>query len=94
MAWPGRRHEEIDRLDLPRIQDDDELDTLKASQALVPIRLGPSLRVDPRLEAEFDRLVDRISALDTTELRAGDGDGHRVAANVYAEPVTNGVAND
>jgi Family of unknown function (DUF5715) len=45
-----RQNEEIDRLDLPRIQDDDELDTLKASQALVPIRLGPSLRVDPRLD--------------------------------------------
>ena len=45
-----RQNEEIDRLDLPRIQDDDELDALKASQALVPIRLGPTLRVDPRLD--------------------------------------------
>ena len=30
-------------------------------------------RSEPRLEAAFDRLVDRISALDTLELRAGDG---------------------
>ena len=43
-----RQNEEIDRLDLPRIQDDDELDAWKASQALVPIRLGPT--VDPRLD--------------------------------------------
>ena len=27
------------------------------------------------------------------ELRVGDGDGQRVAANVYAEPVTEGIAN-
>jgi hypothetical protein len=45
-----RQNEEIDRLDLPRIQDDDELDALKASGALVPIRLGQTLRVDPRLD--------------------------------------------
>ena len=41
---------EIDRLDLPRIQDDDELDALKESQALVPIRTGQTLRIDPRLD--------------------------------------------
>ena len=45
-----RQNEEIDRLELPRIQDDDELDALKASQALVPIRVGQTLRVDPRLD--------------------------------------------
>ncbi len=32
-----RQNEEIDRLDLPRIQDDAELEALKASAALVPI---------------------------------------------------------
>jgi len=32
-----RQNEEIDRLDLPRIQDDAELEALKASGALVPI---------------------------------------------------------
>lgn len=47
-----RQNEEIDRLDLPRIQDDDELEALKASQALVPIRTGQTLRVDPRLDPE------------------------------------------
>src|SRR5438270_7788924 len=45
-----RQNEEIDRLDLPRIQDDDELEAMKASQALVPIRTGQTLRVDPRLD--------------------------------------------
>jgi hypothetical protein len=44
------QNQEIDRLELPRIQDDDELDALKASQALVPIRTGQTLRIDPRLE--------------------------------------------
>ena len=47
-----RQNEEIDRLDLPRIQDDDELEALKTSQALVPIRTGQMLRVDPRLDPD------------------------------------------
>jgi hypothetical protein len=45
-----RQNEEIDRLDLPRIQDDDELEALKESQALVAIRTGATLRIDPRLD--------------------------------------------
>ena len=45
-----RQNEEIDRLDLPRIQDDDELAALKESQALVPLRTGATLRIDPRLD--------------------------------------------
>ena len=47
-----RQNEEIDRLELPRIQDDDELEALKASQALVAIRTGQTLRIDPRLDPE------------------------------------------
>jgi Family of unknown function (DUF5715) len=47
-----RQNEEIDRLDLPRIQDDAELEQLKASQDLVPIVAGPSLRFDPRLDPD------------------------------------------
>jgi uncharacterized protein DUF5715 len=47
-----RQNEEIDRLDLPRIQDDAELEQLKASQDLVPILAGPSLRFDPRLDPD------------------------------------------
>jgi hypothetical protein len=47
-----RQNEEIDRLELPRIQDDDELEALKTSQALVPIRTGQTLRVDPRLDPD------------------------------------------
>ena len=45
-----RQNEEINRLDLPRIQDDDELEALKASQSLVEIRTGQTLRIDPRLD--------------------------------------------
>lgn len=41
---------EIDRMDLPRIQDDDELEALKASGALQPIVAGETLRFDPRLD--------------------------------------------
>ena len=41
---------EIDRMDLPRIQDDAELEHLKAIEALVPIRTSESLRFDPRLD--------------------------------------------
>jgi len=41
---------EVDRLELPRIQDDDELEALKASGALLPIVAGESLRFDPRLD--------------------------------------------
>jgi hypothetical protein len=41
---------EVDRLELPRIQDDDELEALKASGALQPIVAGETLRFDPRLD--------------------------------------------
>src|ERR1035438_2677702 len=47
-----RQNEEIDRLDLPRIQDDEELERLKASQDLVPIVAGKTLRIDPRLDPD------------------------------------------
>jgi Family of unknown function (DUF5715) len=45
-----RQNEEIDRLDLPRIQDDDELEALKASGDLVPIRASESLKIEPSLD--------------------------------------------
>ena len=41
---------EIDRMELPRIQDDAELEHLKTIEALVPIRTSDSLRFDPRLD--------------------------------------------
>lgn len=41
---------EVNRLSLPRIQDDDELEALKLSGALVPIMTGETLRIDPRLD--------------------------------------------
>jgi hypothetical protein len=45
-----RQNEEINRLELPRIQDDAELERLKASNDLVPIVAGQTLRFDPRLD--------------------------------------------
>jgi hypothetical protein len=45
-----RQNEEIDRLDLPRIQDDDELEALKASGALVPIEESESLKIERGLD--------------------------------------------
>lgn len=45
-----KQNEEIDRLDLPRIQDDDQLEELKASGALVPIVASESLKIEHRLD--------------------------------------------
>jgi hypothetical protein len=45
-----RQNEEIERLELPRIQDEAELEELKSSGALLPIRASESLRFDPRLD--------------------------------------------
>lgn len=45
-----RQNEEIDRLELPRIQDDDELEALKAANVLVPIRESESLKIEHRLD--------------------------------------------
>lgn len=44
-----RQNEEIDRMELPRIQNEEELEEYKASGALVPINAGEALRFDPRL---------------------------------------------
>ncbi len=46
------QNSEIDRLDLPRIQDDNELEALKASQDLVAITPSQTLRIDPRLDPD------------------------------------------
>jgi len=45
-----RQNEEIDRLELPRIADDYELEDLKAREVLVPINQSQYLRFDPRLD--------------------------------------------
>jgi hypothetical protein len=45
-----RQNEEIDRLELPRIQDDAELEELESTGALVPIHESEALRFDPRLK--------------------------------------------
>jgi len=41
---------EIDRLELPRIQDETELEALKADGSLVPIIPGETLRIEPSLD--------------------------------------------
>ena len=41
---------EIDRLDLPRIQDETKLEALKADGSLLEIKAGEALRFDPRLD--------------------------------------------
>jgi Family of unknown function (DUF5715) len=46
-----RQNDEINRLELPRIVDDAQLEELKASHALVPIESSETLRVQPSLEA-------------------------------------------
>ncbi len=47
-----RQNEEIDRLELPRIQNDAELEGLIASEDLVPIVATQTLRFDPRLNPD------------------------------------------
>src|ERR1700722_10204487 len=47
-----RQNEEIDRLELPRIQDEAELEQLIARQELVPIVASQTLRFDPRLDPD------------------------------------------
>jgi uncharacterized protein YcbK (DUF882 family) len=44
-----RQNAEIDRMDLPRIQNDEELERYKASGDLVSINASEALRFDPRL---------------------------------------------
>ena len=43
---------EVDRMELPRIQDDDELDALKTKGDLVEIVANEQLRFDPRLDPD------------------------------------------
>jgi hypothetical protein len=46
------QNEEIDRLGLPRIQNEEQLDELVASGDLLPIVPNDTLRIDPRLDPE------------------------------------------
>jgi hypothetical protein len=45
-----RQNEEIDRLNLPRIQDDTQLEALKASGELVPIEESDTLKIERALD--------------------------------------------
>ena len=45
-----RQNEEVDRLGLPRIVDDEQLEELKSSHALVPIEASETLRFEPGLD--------------------------------------------
>src|SRR6195256_5147008 len=47
-----RQNEEIDRLQLPRIADNDQLLELERTQELVPIEETRALRVNPSLQAD------------------------------------------
>jgi Family of unknown function (DUF5715) len=47
-----RQNEEVDRLGLPRIQNEEQLDELVASGDLLPITPNETLRIDPRLDPE------------------------------------------
>src|SRR5258708_3695803 len=47
-----QQNAEIDRRELPRIQDDAELEQLKLDGKLVPIIPGEPLRIDPRLDPD------------------------------------------
>ncbi len=47
-----RQNEEIDRMELPRIQNEEELEQYKASGDLVPINASEALRFDPRLSED------------------------------------------
>jgi hypothetical protein len=47
-----KQNAEIDRLALPRIQDDSELEQLKQDGKLVPIVPNEALRLDPRLDPD------------------------------------------
>jgi uncharacterized protein YcbK (DUF882 family) len=45
-----RQNEEIDRLDLPRIQDDEQLEAMKSSGDLVPIEESETLKIERGLD--------------------------------------------
>jgi hypothetical protein len=45
-----RQNQEVDRLELPRIMDDAQLEELKASHALVPLEGSETLRIEPSLD--------------------------------------------
>jgi Family of unknown function (DUF5715) len=47
-----RQNEEVDRLELPRIQDEAELNELKSNHSLVPIVASDYVRFDPRLDPD------------------------------------------
>jgi Family of unknown function (DUF5715) len=68
-----RQNEEINRLDLPRIQDDDELEALKASGELVPINASESLKIEPSLDPSrrFCRPWTRDFVKDLSEVYYG-----------------------
>jgi hypothetical protein len=48
-----RQNEEIDRLGLPRIEDESQLEELKASDQLVPLEDTKSFQISPTLDPEY-----------------------------------------
>ena len=61
---------EIDRLQLPRIHDDAQLEELKASGELVPIQASESLRIEPSLDPSrrYSRVWTRDFVEDLSEV--------------------------
>jgi hypothetical protein len=48
-----RQNEEIDRLNLPRIEDLSQLEELKANDQLVPLEDTRSFQIDPKLDPDY-----------------------------------------
>jgi membrane-bound lytic murein transglycosylase D len=61
----GQRELEVGHLDRARVEFDRAIDVLLAAPG--------GARTEPRLREQFDRLVDRISALEVATLAEGDG---------------------
>lgn len=65
-----RQNEEIDRLQLPRIVNDEQLEELKASGELVPIEASETLRIEPSLDPSrrYSRVWTRDFVEDLSEV--------------------------
>jgi hypothetical protein len=61
----GQRELEVGHIDRARVEFDRAIDVLLAAPG--------GARAEPRLREQFDRLVDRISALEVATLAEGDG---------------------
>ena len=65
-----RQNQEVDRLELPRIVDDAQLEELKASHALVPIEESETLKIERSLDPSrrYCRPCKRDNVVDLSEV--------------------------